>query len=81
LIRGLSPYPAAWTALDGKFCKIFKTDISEENLSNVAFGNYNSDGKTFLKFQTGAGSLEILELQLEGKKRMKIGDFLRGYNF
>lgn len=81
LIRGLSPHPAAWTSLDGKFCKIFKTDVSEENLSKVAFGNYSSDGKTFLKFQTGAGSLEILELQLEGKKRMKIGDFLRGYNF
>jgi methionyl-tRNA formyltransferase len=81
LIRGLSPHPAAWTSLDGKFCKIFKTDVSEENLSKVVFGNYSSDGKTFLKFQTGAGSLEILELQLEGKKRMKIGDFLRGYNF
>jgi len=80
LIRGLSPYPAAWTTLDGKFCKIFKTTVSEENLSKVAFGNYSSDGKTFLKFQTGAGSLEILELQLEGKKRMKIGDFLRGYS-
>jgi methionyl-tRNA formyltransferase len=80
LIRGLSPYPAAWTTLDGKFCKIFKTTVSEENLSKVAFGNYSSDGKTFLKFQTGAGNLEILELQLEGKKRMKIGDFLRGYS-
>lgn len=80
LIRGLSPYPAAWTSLDGKFCKIFKTMVSEENLSKVALGNYSSDGKTFLKFQTGEGSLSILELQLEGKKRMQIGDFLRGYN-
>lgn len=80
LIRGLSPYPAAWTSLDGKFCKIFKTMVSEENLSKVALGNYSSDGKTFLKFQTGEGSVSILELQLEGKKRMQIGDFLRGYN-
>jgi methionyl-tRNA formyltransferase len=79
LVRGLSPYPAAWTTLDGKNCKIFKTAVSEENLSKTELGNYSSDGKTFLKFQTGDGSLEILELQLEGKKRMKIGDFLRGY--
>jgi methionyl-tRNA formyltransferase len=79
LVRGLSPYPAAWTTLDGKNCKIFKTAVSEENLSKTELGNYSSDGKTFLKFQTGYGSLEILELQLEGKKRMKIGDFLRGY--
>ncbi|MFT7204612.1 MAG: methionyl-tRNA formyltransferase [Algoriphagus sp.] len=79
LIRGLSPYPATWTSLDGKNCKIFKTAVSEENLSKIELGNYSSDGKTFLKFQTGDGSLEILELQLEGKKRMKIGDFLRGY--
>ncbi len=79
LIRGLSPYPAAWTSLDNKNCKIFKTSVSEKNLSKIESGNYSSDGKTFLKFQTGDGSLEILELQLEGKKRMKIGDFLRGY--
>jgi methionyl-tRNA formyltransferase len=79
LVRGLSPYPAAWTTLDDKTCKIFKTAASEENLSKTELGNYSSDGKTFLKFQTGDGSLEILELQLEGKKRMKIGDFLRGY--
>jgi len=79
LIRGLSPYPAAWTSLDDKNCKIFKTAVSEENLSKTELGNYSSDGKTFLKFQTEDGSLEILELQLEGKKRMKIDDFLRGY--
>jgi methionyl-tRNA formyltransferase len=79
LVRGLSPYPAAWTTLDDKNCKIFKTSVSEKNLSKIELGNYSSDGKTFLKFQTGDGSLEILELQLEGKKRMKIGDFLRGY--
>jgi methionyl-tRNA formyltransferase len=79
LVRGLSPYPAAWTSLDDKNCKIFKTAVSEKNLSKIELGNYSSDGKTFLKFQTGDGSLEILELQLEGKKRMKISDFLRGY--
>lgn len=79
LVRGLSPYPAAWTSLDGKNCKIFKTAVSEGNLPKVEIGKYSTDGKTFLKFQTGDGILDILELQLEGKKRMMIGDFLRGY--
>jgi len=80
LVRGLCPYPAAWTFLDGKNCKIFKTAVLNETLSNVEIGNYGSDGKTYLKFQTGQGVLQILELQLEGKKRMPVGDFLRGYS-
>ncbi|WP_296700766.1 methionyl-tRNA formyltransferase [Algoriphagus sp.] len=79
LIRGLSPYPAAWTELDGKFCKIFKSKFSNPGQSKLKIGEYTSDGKTYLKFQTGKGILEILELQLEGKKRMKTEDFLRGY--
>jgi methionyl-tRNA formyltransferase len=79
LVRGLSPYPAAWTELDGKICKIYKTKIDEQGQSNEKIGTYFSDGKNYLKFQTGKGTLEILELQLEGKKRMKTEDFLRGY--
>lgn len=79
LVRGLSPYPAAWTELDGKNCKIFKTRVQSGDAPNQASGTYYSDGKTYLKFQTGEGVLEVLELQLEGKKRMKIEDFLRGY--
>ncbi|SIN71717.1 methionyl-tRNA formyltransferase [Algoriphagus halophilus] len=79
LVRGLSPYPAAWTELDGKNCKIYKTHVEESNSQNQSPGTLLSDGKTYLKFQTGNGVLEVLELQLEGKKRMKIEDFLRGY--
>ena len=79
LVRGLSPYPAAWTELDGKICKIYKTKFDEKGQSNEKTGTYFSDGKTYLRFQTGKGTLEILELQLEGKKRMKTEDFLRGY--
>ncbi|HSJ69184.1 MAG TPA: methionyl-tRNA formyltransferase [Anditalea sp.] len=77
LIRGLSPYPAAWTTLDGKVCKIFKSELIKES-ENIAVGEYKTDGKTFLHFKTGNGILSILELQMEGKKRMAIGDFLRG---
>jgi methionyl-tRNA formyltransferase len=78
LIRGLSPYPAAWTEFQGKTCKIFKSRFAVKDLSGKQAGEWESDGKTFLKFQTGSGTLEVLELQLEGKKRMPIGDLLRG---
>jgi methionyl-tRNA formyltransferase len=81
LIRGLSPYPAAWTTLQGKNCKIFKSKVDSDSGKVKATGEFFTDGKSFLKFQSGAGMLEILELQLEGKKRMKVDDFLRGYSF
>jgi methionyl-tRNA formyltransferase len=78
LVRGLSPYPAAWTEFQDKTCKIFKTTFSQKNLEGKGSGQWESDGKTYLKFQTGVGSLEVLELQLEGKKRMKTDELLRG---
>lgn len=78
LVRGLSPYPAAWTEFQGKTCKIFKSKFSDKNLSGKQVGEWESDGKTYLKFQAGSGSLEVYELQLEGKKRMKIDELLRG---
>tara|TARA_R110002012_G_scaffold263161_4_gene445781 strand:+ start:7016 stop:7912 length:897 start_codon:yes stop_codon:yes gene_type:complete len=81
LVRGLSPYPAAWTKFDGKICKIFKTKVSSDHNSNKAIGELQTDNKTYLKVQTGDGILEILELQIEGKKRMKVDDLLRGYKF
>jgi methionyl-tRNA formyltransferase len=76
-IRGLSPYPAAWTALNGKVLKVFKTKISSENNSKTP-GEIESDNKTYIHFHTGKGVLSILELQLEGKKRMTVEEFLRG---
>lgn len=78
LIRGLSPYPAAWTILDGKMLKIFLSSALESDLSGKNPGEYATDGKNELLFQTGQGSLNVLELQLEGKKRMGVGEFLRG---
>jgi methionyl-tRNA formyltransferase len=79
MIRGLSPYPAAWTIFEKKNCKVFLTEIDEKNYPGLTPGDFFSDGKTHLTYQTGKGSLKILELQLEGKKRMGIGEFLRGY--
>ncbi len=78
LVRGLSPYPTAWTIFQGKICKIYKTEVLNKDQSNLESGEFLSDGKTNLIFQTGKGNLKILELQLEGKKRMGIEEFLRG---
>ncbi|UJP63733.1 methionyl-tRNA formyltransferase [Mongoliitalea daihaiensis] len=79
LVRGLSPYPAAWTVLHDKVCKIYRSEVVPITLSNLQPGEWSSDGKTFLYYQTGYGTLQIKELQLEGKKRMAIEEFLRGY--
>lgn len=78
LVRGLSPYPAAWTTINEKTCKIYKTEVRDSNSLNLNPGDFRTDGKNYLKFQCGDGVLDIIELQLEGKKRMKIDDFLRG---
>lgn len=79
LVRGLSPYPAAWTTWESKTCKLFKTAVKPGRIAQKSAGEYETDGKTYLRFQTGEGILEVLELQLEGKKRMKIDELLRGY--
>lgn len=76
-VRGLSPYPAAWTTLDGKTFKIFKVSISNSS-SEKEPGGYETDHKTYLSFKTADGWVSIDELQPEGKKKMTIQDFLRG---
>ncbi|GAB3526695.1 methionyl-tRNA formyltransferase [Pontibacter brevis] len=80
-IRGLSPYPAAWTRFNGKTFKIFKTETLENTAYDLAPGQIITDNKTFLHVQTAAGALSILDLQMEGKKRMPVQDLLRGYTF
>ncbi|MDN3670207.1 methionyl-tRNA formyltransferase [Echinicola jeungdonensis] len=81
LVRGLSPYPAAWTMLGDKTCKIFQTEILDHGvLNDKEIGEYETDNKTYLHFKTGNGVISIKELQLQGKKRMKIDDFLRGHS-
>ena len=78
-VRGLSPYPGAWMQLDGKIFKVFKCE--KENAGhNLASGAIESDGKNYLKLALPGGYLHLKEVQLEGKKRMLIEEFLRGYN-
>jgi len=86
LVRGLSPIPAAYFDFEhstGKILqiKIYKTsvEILEQNKEKV--GAIITDGKTFLKLVCSNGLLNIIELQLQGKKRMKIDEFLRGFKF
>ena len=93
LIRGLSPYPAAFTELvkDGKALqlKIFKTTkvtgedyssmLAANGLVSAEPGTILSDGKTYLAISTADGAVSITELQLAGKKRMAVKDFLIGF--
>lgn len=82
LIRGLSPYPAAFTYLDNKTLKIYRSIINEErNHAETSIGNFYTDGKTFLSFRAADAFVDILELQIEGKKKMTITDFIRGHRF
>jgi len=81
LIRGLSPFPGAWTKFNDKICKIYKTAVLQQENLGKAPGEFTTDNKHFFRVQTGNGVLEVLELQLEGKKRMKIEELLRGYSF
>jgi methionyl-tRNA formyltransferase len=80
LIRGLSPFPGAFTYLNEKLLKIYKSE-KEHRSTSVPEQQFETDGKTFLKFAGKDGYVLLKEIQMEGKKRMTIGDFLRGYKF
>ena len=78
LIRGLNPWPSAYTCLHGKTLKIWDGDVLGREYG-VEPGTVAEVAKDRLVVQTGQGPLAIRSLQLEGKKRMDAGDFLRGY--
>jgi methionyl-tRNA formyltransferase len=77
LIRGLSPYPAAFTLLKEKKLKLFACEKRKETLLHPS-GTILSDQKTYLRFACADGYIDIKVLQLEGKSRMKTEEFLRG---
>ncbi len=77
-VRGLSPYPAAWTLIDGRTFKIFKCSHAHANNGPAKPGEFITDNKTYLYFRTSDGLLSIDEFQPEGKKRMIIQEFFRG---
>lgn len=82
-VRGLSPYPAAWTEIqlpgqtDPMVCKVFKTQQEYANHSSEP-GFVHTDGKKFLKIALKDGFINLTEIQAPGKKRMDAGAFLRG---
>jgi len=83
-VRGLSPYPAAFNTLqlsDGTEynLKIYKVSIEDNSQPNLQPGDIQTDSKNFLTIITKTGSVNIIDLQLSGKKRMRISDFLRGF--
>jgi methionyl-tRNA formyltransferase len=80
LVRGLSPYPAAFTELGDKTIKVYRCE-KEMVLPTTRIGRWESDKKTFLKFACKDGYIHLKDVQLEGKKRMSIEEFLRGYRF
>ena len=78
LIRGLAPFPGALTKVDGKIVKLFSTSIVHENPKEPV-GSFVTDGKTYARFACSDGYIQLNDIQWEGKKRMPIADFLRGY--
>ena len=79
-IRGLSPYPAAFTLLNDKVLKIYRTEKELVNTPTIP-GTIETDKKSFLKIAAQDGYIVISDLQLEGKKKMNVVDFLKGYRF
>ncbi len=77
-IRGLSPHPAAWTTHDGTMLKIYRSEKSEFRIQNPEAGRIKISGSK-LYVATGSGTISVLEIQQEGKKRMSVEEFLRGY--
>ena len=82
-VRGLSPYPAAWTELlypDGKIVstKVFEVAYRNEH-HELALGTIVTDGKNYVDVAVNGGFVSLLEIQQAGKKRMGVKDFLRGF--
>lgn len=78
-VRGLSPYPAAWTTLEGTMLKVYRCRVTaEDGLADARPGTLKTDGKTYLRIACRVGWVDVLSLQLAGKRRMAVEDFLRG---
>lgn len=81
LMRGLDPAPAAYAFIDGKMLKLFGADVVDEDkeYDERECGRITDISKNSFDITTGVGRLRVREVQLEGKKRMDTGSFLRGY--
>jgi methionyl-tRNA formyltransferase len=78
-VRGLSPYPSAWTVIENKIFKIYKVSVAKVDPEvNNSAASIKTDGKTYLWLKSSDGWVAIEEFQPEGKKRMKVEEFFRG---
>lgn len=77
-IRGLSPYPAAWTEINGDLFKIYLTEIVDEDRADMKPGELATDYETYIKFKTADKLLSIKEFQRQGKKKMDVKSYFRG---
>lgn len=78
-IRGLSPYPVAWTSMDNKRLKLYKARYSY-HMTSIPPGEFITDGKSYLVVTCQDGFVQLDEVKMEGKRRMVIRDFLNGLN-
>jgi methionyl-tRNA formyltransferase len=76
-VRGVTPFPGAFTTFQGKILKIHK-GLPEETEHSFELGSFHSDNKTFLKLAVNGGYYSLIEVQLEGKKKLRVDEFLRG---
>ncbi|HSK12477.1 MAG TPA: hypothetical protein VK907_04630, partial [Phnomibacter sp.] len=75
------PFPGAFTTLDGKMLKIYQSRIANDIAAPFEPDQWRTDRKKRLAIGCKDGWMECLEVQLQGKKRMMVEDFLRGYHF
>lgn len=81
LVRGMNPFPGAHTNFQGKNCKVIQVEFHPEIIPDLGIGVWDTDKKTFLRVGCQDGYINILTWQMEGKKKMQIEEFLRGYSF
>jgi methionyl-tRNA formyltransferase len=77
-VRGLSPYPTAWTILNEKFYKLYAVQVLDAGSNHDSPGTLHTDYKQYIHIKTQDGWIAVEELQMEGKKKMKTAEFLRG---
>lgn len=86
-VRGMNPFPAAWTVLDGKNYKVLRVKMVQHSNPDLPtrFTSegipYQTDQKTFWRIQVRDGWIDLIEIQQEGKRKMQIDEFLRGYRW
>jgi methionyl-tRNA formyltransferase len=77
LVRGLSPYPAARCTWQNKILKVYACEVT--STQNLQIGEFESDGKTYLRVGAKDADISLIDVQLEGRKRMLVEELLRGY--